>query len=51
MQYRGDFGGTPFLDNGWIKNVYHNADGTTETYLIVHKTDPRYTGSEERDLG
>src|SRR5215218_10963781 len=44
VQYRGDFGGDAYLDNGWIKNVYYNADGTTETYLIVHNTDPRYTG-------
>jgi hypothetical protein len=45
VQYRGDFGDDPYLNDGWVKNVYHNADGTTETYLIVHKTDPRFTGN------
>ena len=42
VQYGGDFGHDPYLDNGWIKNVYFNSDGTTGSYLIVHKT-PRYT--------
>jgi hypothetical protein len=50
VQYRGDFGNDPYLNDGWIKNVFVNADGTTETYLIVHEADPRYTGSVENAI-
>jgi hypothetical protein len=50
VQYRGDFGEDPGLNDGWIKNVFDNADGTRETYLIVHETDPRYTGNEENAI-
>lgn len=45
--YRGDFGPDPFLDNGWIMN---NITCPTENgpatyhYLMVHETDPRFTG-------
>lgn len=49
--YRGDFGGTPYLDNGWIINNANctDADGNTYTehYLIVHQSDHRYTGNAE----
>ena len=50
VQYRGDFEGNAYLDSGWIKNIYHSEDGTIGTYLIVHETDPRYTGNDERAI-
>ncbi|MEN9328577.1 MAG: hypothetical protein RI947_1385 [Candidatus Parcubacteria bacterium] len=49
--YRGSFGGDPFLDNGWVLNSIRGvaADGsvTHYQYLIVHESDPRYTGNPE----
>lgn len=48
--YRGDFGGDPFLDDGWIMNNISctGYDGNSHwTYLIVHQTDPRYTGNPD----
>lgn len=49
--YRGDFGGTPYLDNGWIINNANCTadDGSTYTehYLIVHESDHRYTGNPD----
>ena len=50
VTYRGDFGNTPYQDTGWMQNHYVCKDGgTTSTYhyLIVHETDPRYTGNPE----
>jgi hypothetical protein len=47
VQYRGNFGGTPFLDDGWIINAIRCDDGTAFQYLIVHASDPRYTGNPD----
>ncbi len=45
VQYRGDFEGSPSLANGWMTNHITNLDtGQKWFYLIVHETDPRYTG-------
>ncbi|WP_064094204.1 hypothetical protein [Rossellomorea aquimaris] len=45
VQYRGDFGGDPYLDSGWMINHITNTEtGEKYFYLIVHETDPRYTG-------
>lgn len=49
VQYRGSFENNPYLDTGWIKNNI-NCSGEysgTYNYLIVHQTDPRYTGNPE----
>lgn len=46
VQYRGDFEGTPSLENGWIKNIFTRlSDGAKWHYIIVHETDSRYTGN------
>lgn len=47
VQYRGDFGGDPYLDNGWMINNIRCDDGSAYNYLIVHESDPRYTGNPE----
>jgi hypothetical protein len=50
VNYRGDFGGDPFLDNGWIMNNINCSgydDNGHYTYLIVHQTDPRYQGNPD----
>lgn len=50
VQYRGSFENDPFLDSGWIKNNINCSgyDGTsTYNYVIVHETDPRYTGNSD----
>ncbi len=49
VSYRGDFGNTPSLDSGWINNSVrcHGHFRGTSHYLIVHRTDPRYTGNPE----
>lgn len=51
VNYRGTFDNDPYLDSGWIQNHYRCVapDGsvTTYNYLIVHETDPRYTGNPE----
>lgn len=46
MPYRGDFGGDPYLDDGWVMNIYTHEDfhGYITIYRFVHETDPRYTG-------
>ena len=45
LQYRGDFEGSPSLANGWMTNHITNMEtGQKWFYLIVHETDPRYTG-------
>ncbi len=43
MPYRGDFGGDPYLEDGWIMNVNLNKDGMAGLYIIVHESDPRYS--------
>lgn len=47
IQYRGTFENNPFMDTGWIKNNINcvGRDRGTYNYLIVHQTDPRYTGN------
>ena len=55
VQYRGDFGDDPFLDDGWIMNEirchgYAYDRSQTFKYLIVHETDPRYRGIEDRSI-
>ena len=49
ISYRGDFGNTPSLDSGWLNNSIrcHGSTRSTSHYLIVHRTDPRYTGNPE----
>lgn len=50
VNYRGDFGGDEYLDSGWIMNniTCPTENGTsTYHYLIVHESDPRYTGNPE----
>lgn len=49
VQYRGTFENDPFLDTGWIKNNINcvGQDRGAFNYLIVHQTDPRYTGNPE----
>lgn len=47
---RGTFENDPFQDSGWIQNhiVCSGYDGhATYNYLIVHETDPRYTGNPD----
>lgn len=54
VQYRGKFGDDPFLDTGWITNSI-NCKGYDDTgaydYLIVHKTDSRYSGNKPPVFG
>lgn len=48
VNYRADFGNTPFMDEGWIQNHINCAgydDNGHYNYLIVSRTDPRYTGN------
>lgn len=48
--YRADFGNDPFMDSGWIQNhinCYGYDDNGHYNYLIVHETDPRYTGNPD----
>lgn len=49
IQYRGTFENDPFMDTGWIKNNINcrGQDNGAFNYLIVHQTDPRYTGNPE----
>jgi hypothetical protein len=44
---RGTFENDPFQDSGWIQNhiTCTGVDKGSFQYLIVHKTDPRYTGN------
>ena len=49
VNYRGTFENNPFQDSGWIMNQI-NCTGTdhgTYHYLIVHESDPRYTGNPD----
>jgi hypothetical protein len=50
VNYRGDFGDDPFMDNGWIQNHINCSgydDNGTYNYLIVHESDRRYTGNPD----
>lgn len=44
MLFCGDFGGDPYLDDGWIINIWINRQGNTWVYIFVHEINPRYTG-------
>lgn len=47
--YRGDFGDTPYLDEGWIINAINctGVDKGSYMYQIVSQTDPRYAGNPD----
>lgn len=48
INYRADFGNDPFMNAGWIQNHINcnGYDGKAQyNYLIVHESDPRYTGN------
>jgi hypothetical protein len=47
ITFRATFDDDPGMDSGWIQNhiVCSGADRGVYQYLIVHKTDPRYTGN------
>ncbi len=48
--YRGTFENDPYQDTGWISNhiTCSGYDGNgTYNYLIVHESDPRYTGNPD----
>lgn len=49
IQYRGTFENNPFMDTGWIKNNINcrGQDRGAFNYLIVHQSDPRYTGNPD----
>lgn len=53
ITYRADFGNDPFMDAGWITNNINcsgHDDNGAYNYLIVHETDPRYTGNPDRSV-
>ena len=43
MPFRGDFGGGPYLDDGWVINVWTDREGNAWVYIFVHESDPRHT--------
>ncbi len=48
VQYRGSFDNDAFLDSGWIMNNINCRgydDNNTYNYIIVHQSDPRFTGT------
>ena len=50
VQYRGAFEDDAFLDSGWIKNNINCGgydDNNSYNSIIVHETDPRYTGNPD----
>jgi len=50
VNYRGTFDNDPFMDSGWIQNHIncHGFDDNNKyNYLIIHMTDPRYTGNPD----
>lgn len=50
VQYRANFENDPYMDSGWIINNINCSgfdDNNTYNYLIVHETDPRYTGNPD----
>ena len=46
VNYRGDFGGDAYLDDGWIINQIGCPEGHY-TYVIVNEDDPRYRGDPD----
>jgi len=50
VNYRGDFGGDPHLNDGWITNQIKCDSGVTISYLIVSSDDPRHTGNPSRAI-
>lgn len=53
VQYRADFGNDAFMDAGWIINDINCSgydDNNTYNYLIVHESDPRYTGNPDWEI-
>jgi hypothetical protein len=51
VAYRGKFENDPFLDSGWIRNNINCKgydDNGNYNYVIVHESDPRYTGSKPK---
>lgn len=46
VHYRGTFENDPYQDSGWISNTIRceGAEAGSFLYLIVHESDPRYTG-------
>lgn len=51
--YRGSFENDPFMDSGWIRNNINctGEDKFNQNFLIVHKTDRRYTGNKTPAFG
>lgn len=50
VNYRADFGNDPYMNEGWIQNHINcgGYDGHAQyNYLIVSRTDPRYTGNPD----
>lgn len=50
VNYRGRFDNDPFLDGGWIQNLINCSgydDNGQYNYMIVHQSDPRYTGNPD----
>lgn len=47
VNYRGDFGGDPYLNDGWIMNQIACGDEGHYTYVIVNEGDPRYRGDPD----
>lgn len=52
VNYRADFNNDPYMDAGWIQNHilcsgYDYEVPGQYNYLIVHETDPRYTGNPD----
>lgn len=48
--YRADFGNDPYMNAGWVQNhirCHGYDDNNHYNYLIVHSTDPRYTGNPD----
>ncbi len=48
--YRADFGNDPFMDAGWIQNHIKCSgydDNNHYNFMIVHESDPRYTGNPD----
>ena len=47
--YRATFNNDPYMDSGWIQNhiVCRGFERGAFNYLIVHKSDPRYSGNPD----
>ncbi|MGK2904720.1 MAG: hypothetical protein ACSLE7_18035, partial [Mycobacterium sp.] len=50
VNYRGDFGDDPYLDDGWIMNNIKCDDGGVYSYMIVSEDDPRYTDNPDHAI-